>query len=68
MSLQLIVTCSNHRKNDGLAWGKEIQLWIEGPKQLDPQNLKERIEQNAGWVVQFNGDNMDTYCSKKCAE
>ena len=21
-----------------------------------------------GWVVQYSGDNMDTFCSKKCAE
>lgn len=62
MALTLIVECSM------CGTKKPIELDIEGPKDLDPQALKKRIEKYRGWHVQFNGDHMDTYCSKKCAE
>ena len=26
------------------------------------------IIKTAGWIVQFNGENTDVYCCKKCAE
>jgi len=48
--------------------GPELELTIEGPKDLDPQKLKKEIEANKGWGVQFNDDHMDTYCSAKCAD
>jgi hypothetical protein len=63
MAMTLRVKCS-------MCWPPlkpDIELDIEGPKDLDPQALKERIER-AGWTVQFNDDHMDTYCTKKCAE
>jgi hypothetical protein len=46
----------------------DLEISCDGPKQLEPQALKKAIEKNRGWVVQFNGDYMDTYCCKKCAE
>lgn len=64
MALELDITCSNHQH-----WKepRRIRLIIDGPKQLETPVLKERIERR-GWIVEINGDNMDTYCSKKCAE
>lgn len=67
MALELHVYCSNHQK-DGSGYGKELLIPLEGPKDFQPENLKLLIEKNRGWHVQFNGNNMDTYCSKKCAE
>lgn len=65
MSLEIEVTCSNHQR-DG--WGKRLELVIDRVQQLDPRELKKRIERHNGWIVQFNGNNIDTYCSRKCAE
>lgn len=66
MSLQLHVTCSNHQKDDG-SYGRETQIWINT---IDDKtrDLVRRHLNREGWYVEFNGDNMDTYCSKKCAE
>jgi hypothetical protein len=61
MSMTLTVQCSMCAKKPPL------ELNIEGPKDLDPEALKKRIEKE-GWIVQFNGAHMDTYCTKKCAE
>lgn len=67
MSLLLTVSCSNHQKDDG-SYGKEIEISLDGPKDFEPETLKQAIEKHRGWHVQFNGEYMDTYCSKKCAE
>jgi hypothetical protein len=63
MGMKLEITCSMCIPMRG----QPIELYIEGPKDLDPKSLKKRIEKE-GWIVQFNGDHMDTYCTKKCAE
>lgn len=62
--LELEITCSNH---DSMKRERRLSLVIDGPKDLKTKVLKKRIEQHE-WIVQLNGDNMDTYCSKKCAE
>jgi hypothetical protein len=67
MSLKLEVSCSNHQRDDG-TYGKELEIILEGPKDFTPEALKAAIEKNRGWVVQFNGAYMDTYCSKTCAK
>lgn len=66
MSLQIQVHCSNHQKDDG-GYGREQEIWIDT---IDDKtrNLVQRHLERLNWVVQFNGDHMDTYCSKKCAE
>jgi hypothetical protein len=66
MALQLHVTCSNHQKNDG-GYGREQEVWIDT---IDTKtaNVVQRHLEREGWVVQFNGEHMDTYCSQKCAE
>lgn len=66
MGLTLEVSCSNHQKNDG-GYGKEITITLDTISDHAAKQVKRGLEQQ-GWVVQFNGDNMDTYCSKKCAE
>lgn len=38
---------------------------VDGRKELD--NIGKIIE-SLGWVVQYNGDYIDTYCSKRCAK
>jgi hypothetical protein len=63
MGMTLEVSCSTCWPQENLP----LALDIEGPKDIDPQKLKKRIEKE-GWIVQFNGDHMDTYCTKKCAE
>lgn len=63
MSMTLKIECSACFYSN-----KEIELDIVGPADLDPQKLKKEIEKCPDWVVEFNGDHMDTYCSKKCAE
>lgn len=30
-------------------------------------NLKATLEKH-GWIVELNGDSIDTYCSKECAK
>lgn len=66
MSLTLKVECSNHQKNDG-SHGREIEIIIDSVDDANRKHVQGVLERR-GWVVQFNGDNMDTYCSKKCAE
>ena len=63
MTIKVTVTCSMCFPPKKRA----LKMDIEGPKDLDPETLKARIE-GEGWIVQFNGDNMDTYCTEKCAE
>lgn len=64
--LTVLVTCSNHQKNDG-TFGKEIEVIIDSIDDAGRRHLQGVLERR-GWVVQFNGDNMDTYCSRECAK
>lgn len=66
MSLQLHISCSNHQKDD-CPYGREEQIWISTISDAEAKSVKRHLERR-GWVVQFNGDNMDTYCSKECAK
>jgi len=66
MGLTVQVSCSYHQKNDG-GYGREVEIIVDS---IDDKNRKhvQTVLEKGGWVVQYNGDNMDTYCSKKCAE
>lgn len=64
MSLQVKVYCSNHQRNTE---PKEEKVWIDTIDANTATLVKHHLERK-GWVVQFNGEHMDTYCSKKCAE
>ena len=44
--------------------GSEVEITIK--QDLAPESIKVQIEK-LKWIVQFNGDNIDTYCSKQCA-
>lgn len=66
MALQIHVTCSNHQKRDG-TFGREQDIWVDSISDREAEIVKRHLERN-GWVVQFNGAHMDTYCSKECAE
>ena len=66
MGMTLRVTCSYHQKNDG-GFGREAEIDLNTLDGDTPQRVKRQLEKE-GWVVQFNGEHMDTYCSKKCAE
>jgi hypothetical protein len=46
---------------------QNIFFTVSDPRHIEPQTFKREIE-GRGWIVQFNGDNIDTYCTKKCAE
>lgn len=62
--LTLIVDCSNHQVSTP---PREFTVTLETVDAYTKQRLKHGLEQQ-GWVVQFNGEHMDTYCTKKCAE
>lgn len=48
--------------------GKEHkQIEVERENDLRLSGLKEYLK-SRGWIVQVNGDNIDTYCSRQCAE
>lgn len=66
MALTVEASCSHHQKNDG-GYGKEVEISLSTISDASGKRLKEMLEQQ-GWIVQFNGEFMDTYCSKKCAE
>lgn len=66
MSLTINVSCSNHQIDDG-GYGREAEISIDALDEHTAMRVKEELEAD-DWIVQFNGDNMDTYCSKKCAE
>jgi len=65
MALILTVYCSNHQTSGE---PKEIELSVGRIASLNPESIKRMIEEHPGWVVQFNGEHVDTYCSKKCAK
>lgn len=66
MALTLQVSCSYHQEDDG-GYGKEAEINLETIDKHTAKQVKDSLE-SQGWVVQFNGDNMDTYCSKECAK
>ena len=43
-----------------------LRLDISAPIDLRRKALRELIEKE-GWIVEFNGQNIDTYCTKACA-
>jgi hypothetical protein len=65
MALTLTVSCSNHQT---FKWPRDVEISLDT---IDERTAKHVIKelQSRGWVVQYNGrDQMDTYCSKKCAK
>jgi hypothetical protein len=63
MALVLEIHCSNHqRRTEPKVEGFVLRTINKDAR----QRLKEYLE-SKGWVVQFNGEHMDTYCSKECA-
>lgn len=62
--ITLTVDCSYHQKDDE---PRQVQITLENIDANTARKLRRHLE-SQGWVVQFNGNNMDTYCSKKCAE
>jgi hypothetical protein len=61
MAMTLKVECSMCSE------AQPLELAIEYKDDLDAKEITKRI-QRAGWIVQFNGEMVDTYCTKKCAE
>ena len=49
---------------------KEITVGVPNDFPLKPRirDLFTRLIEEAGWVVQINGEHFDTYCSKRCAQ
>lgn len=63
--LTLTIDCSSHQRDGEQPKQEEITLDTIDD---ETRNAIVRHLEAQGWVVQFNGTNMDTYCSKKCAE
>ncbi len=64
MALILEVSCSQHVMNTS---PREERIYLDTITQTTINYIQQELERR-DWIVQFNGDNMDTYCSKKCAE
>lgn len=64
MALTLEVSCSQHVMTTP---PREETIFLDTSTQTTADYVKCELERR-GWVVQFNGEHMDTYCSKKCAE
>jgi hypothetical protein len=64
--ITLQVSCSNHQKQDG-SYGRDAEINLDTIDGTTARKVKRELENN-GWVVQFNGNHMDTYCSKICAQ
>lgn len=62
--LTLKVECSNHQTSRE---PKIIEITLDTIDSHTARQVKYGLELK-GWVVQFNGDNMDTYCTKTCAK
>lgn len=63
--LTLTIDCSHHQKADG-GYGRQEEMTIRTIDADTATEVKQRLVAR-GWVVQFNGEHMDTYCSKECA-
>ena len=61
----ITVSCSNHQIERRPA--KEAEFEVATIDNDTAQRLKNYLE-SLGWVVQFNGEYMDTYCSRRCAQ
>jgi len=64
MALILEISCSQHPMSTG---PREERIYLDTLNQDVIEYVKEELERR-GWVIEFNGLSMDTYCSKKCAE
>lgn len=66
MAIKLQITCSHCgeylRNEDG-----EESLDTETIDDLQSGKIIEQVEK-LGWIVQVNGDYLDTYCSARCAK
>lgn len=67
MSMTLTVWCSMCGGGERYSKPQPLEIGVDLTKDLKPLAVKKAIEKH-GWIVQFNGDNTDTYCTKKCAE
>lgn len=67
--LTLTIDCSYHQKDDDGTggYGKQEEVMLETIDDTTRRRIEKHLK-SKGWVVQYNGNNMDTYCSKKCAE
>lgn len=64
--MKLIVSCA--MCGPGAARSRrrtEIEIDTEG---LSPDTILRKVIEDAGWIVQINGENFDIYCCKGCAE
>ncbi len=59
--ITLTISCSQC----GKVMPEEMQA--DTRDEMAPEAVKAHIEKR-GWVFQINGENVDTYCSKKCAD
>lgn len=66
MALTLTIDCSYHQKDDG-SYGKQEEISLDTIND-HARKVIEKYLKSKGWVVQYNGENMDTYCSKECAQ
>jgi hypothetical protein len=64
MALLLEVNCSQHVMTTP---PREERIWLDTLSQTTVGFITKELDRR-GWVVQLNGDYMDTYRSKKCAE
>jgi hypothetical protein len=64
MALILEVSCSQHPMS---TQPREERIYLDAITQTTADYIKQELERR-GWVIEFNGDSMDAYCSKKCAE
>lgn len=46
--------------------GQPLEINVDTVEELILEAVKTRIEK-FGWVVEINGNRIDTYCSTKCA-
>ncbi len=58
------ITCSMCGKSTD---DMDRELMVETVDQLELNKFKARLKR-IGWIVQINGWNIDTYCSKECAK
>lgn len=50
--------------------GKELhpEMDFDSEFELNVEGLRRRLDDSeSNWIVEVNGDNIDTYCSKVCA-
>ena len=62
--IAITASCANHQTTKP---PREVEITVDTLSSQTVKQIQEELE-SQGWVVQFNGDNMDTYCSKQCAQ